>query len=63
MMQYEEFMEFITEYFKCSDPDHEVEMKWLIEDDGDTNWHKLFNEPTMARYGLFPHQAKYRIAK
>lgn len=54
----------IAEFFlTCDDPDHQIEMKWDNAYDGSTKWHKLFDEPSMARYGMFPHQAKYRIKK
>lgn len=43
--------------------DHDIEMRWYEEHDGDTNWHTLFSEPSMARHGLFPHQAEYRMKK
>jgi hypothetical protein len=56
-----DFIEFLkNDYFVVDDPDHDIEMRWLDASDGDTEWHTLFNESSMARYGLFPADAEYR---
>lgn len=45
------------------DMDTEIEMRWNYAYDGSTRWHILRLEPSMARYGFFPHQAQYRLKK
>ena len=56
------FLAFFAEAVaKGVDFDHEVEMRWHNKYDGNTKWHKLFDEESMARYGFFPFQADYRL--
>ena len=62
VMDLVKFITFLAEVIlKQPEMDHEVEMRWLNKYDGDTKWHTLFNEPSMARYGFFPFQAEYRL--
>lgn len=62
-MTYDEFLPIVKAFYSEDiDPDHDIEVKWDQAGDGSTKWHTLFHEgmgPT--RYGLFPHDAKYRI--
>lgn len=61
IVDHNEFLSFVREYLSCTDPDAQVEMRWNNDYDGSTEWHLLRHEPSMARYGLFPYQAQYRM--
>ena len=62
-MTQKDFYNFMCAYLMCDDPDFLVEMRWHHNYDGSTKWHLLINESSMARYGLFPFQADYRMVK
>lgn len=62
-MSPKKFCAFVEIYLTLEDQDHEVEMRWHHSVDGSTKWHTLFEEPSIARYGLFPYDADYKINK
>lgn len=63
IVDHNDFLAFVSEYLSCTDSDAQVEMRWNNDYDGSTEWHLLRDEPSMARYGLFPYQAQYRMRK